>query len=56
MFVAEAKALLAGSGRCGIDVFAGPTESGSIADATADARTIAIDLVSQAEHGSNSPV
>lgn len=55
-FVAEAKALLAGSGRCGIDVFAGPTESAIIADKTADPVTIAIDLTSQAEHGYDSPV
>lgn len=55
-FVAEAKALLCGTGVCGIDVFAGPTESGVIADASADPMTIAIDLVSQAEHGYNSPV
>lgn len=55
-FVAEAKAILAGSGRCGIDVFAGPTESAIIADKTADPVTIAIDLVSQAEHGYDSPV
>ena len=34
-FVAEAKALMCGSGMCGIDVFAGPTESGIIADETA---------------------
>ena len=55
-YVAEAKAILAGSGQCGIDVFAGPTESGIIADKTADPMTVAIDLVSQAEHGVNSPV
>ncbi len=55
-FVAEAKSILAGSGRCGIDVFAGPTESAIIADKTADPLTIAIDLVSQAEHGYDSPV
>jgi sulfopropanediol 3-dehydrogenase len=55
-YVAEAKAILAGSGRCAIDVFAGPTESAIIADKTADPMTIAIDLVSQAEHGYNSPV
>lgn len=55
-FVAEAKALLAGSGKCGIDVFAGPTESAVIADKTADPKTIAVDLVSQAEHGFDSPV
>ena len=55
-YVAEAKAILAGSGRCAIDVFAGPTESAIIADQTADPMTVAIDLVSQAEHGLNSPV
>ncbi|MBU2643798.1 histidinol dehydrogenase [bacterium] len=54
--VAEAKAILASSGRCAIDVFAGPTESAIIADKTADPMTIAIDLASQAEHGTNSPV
>lgn len=55
-YVAEAKALLSGSGMCGIDVFAGPTESAVVADETADPMTVAIDLVSQAEHGYNSPV
>lgn len=55
-YVAEAKALLNGEGLCGIDVFAGPTESGIIADDSADPMTVAIDLVSQAEHGFNSPV
>ncbi|WP_208598980.1 histidinol dehydrogenase [Desulfonatronum thioautotrophicum] len=55
-YVAEAKALLAGSGACGIDVYAGPTESAIIADQGADPMTIAIDLVSQAEHGPDSPV
>ncbi len=55
-FVAESKAYVAGSGQCTIDVFAGPTESGIIADKTADPMTLAIDLVSQAEHGTNSPV
>ncbi len=55
-FVAEAKAILVGSGQCAIDVFAGPTESSVIADKTADPMTVAIDLVSQAEHGLDSPV
>lgn len=55
-YVAEAKAMLAGTGRCTIDVFAGPTESAIIADHTADPMTVAIDLVSQAEHGYDSPV
>ena len=53
-YVAEAKRIL--FGRVGIDVFAGPTESAIIADDTADPMTIAIDLVSQAEHGPDSPV
>ncbi|CZF81771.1 Sulfopropanediol 3-dehydrogenase [Grimontia celer] len=53
-YVAEAKRLL--FGEVGIDVFAGPTESAVIADESADAMTIAVDLVSQAEHGPNSPV
>lgn len=53
-YVAEAKRMLFGA--VGIDVFAGPTESAIIADETADPMTIAVDLVSQAEHGPNSPV
>ncbi|NHH99162.1 histidinol dehydrogenase [Oceanimonas sp. MB9] len=53
-YVAEAKRML--FGEVGIDVFAGPTESAIIADKNADPMTIAVDLVSQAEHGPNSPV
>lgn len=53
-FVAEAKRIL--YGRVGIDMFAGPTDSLILADATADAEIVAVDLVSQAEHGYNSPV
>ena len=53
-FVAEAKRLL--FGRVGIDMVAGPTDSLIIADATADPDIVAVDLVSQAEHGWNSPV
>lgn len=53
-YVAEAKRAL--FGRVAIDMFAGPTESAIIADATADSDIIAADLVSQAEHGHNSPV
>lgn len=53
-YVAEAKRIL--FGRVGIDVFAGPTESGVVADDSADPMTIAVDLVSQAEHGPTSPV
>ncbi|SMD02497.1 sulfopropanediol 3-dehydrogenase [Desulfocicer vacuolatum DSM 3385] len=55
-YVAEAKSILSSNGKCTIDVFAGPTESAIIADKTADYMTVAIDLVSQAEHGINSPV
>ena len=53
-YVAEAKRLL--FGRVGIDMFAGPTETMVIADASADAEIVAWDLVGQAEHGYNSPV
>ena len=52
-FVAEAKRAL--YGRVGIDMFAGPTEIAVIADETADAAIVAEDLVSQAEHGPDSP-
>lgn len=52
-FVAEAKRLL--FGRVGIDLFAGPTEIAIIADHTADPEVVACDLVSQAEHGPDSP-
>jgi sulfopropanediol 3-dehydrogenase len=53
-FVAEAKRLL--FGRIGIDMIAGPTDSLIIADSSADPMLVATDLVSQAEHGYNSPV
>jgi len=53
-FVAEAKRIL--FGLIGIDVFAGPTESLVLADNTADPYIVAIDLMSQAEHGFDSPV
>lgn len=52
-YVAEAKRML--FGRVGIDVFAGPSEVGIIADETADPAIIASDLVGQAEHGHESP-
>ena len=52
-FVAEAKRML--YGRVGIDMFAGPTEIGIIADEHADPQIVAEDLVSQAEHGLDSP-
>ena len=53
-FVAEAKRIL--FGRIGIDMIAGPTDSLVLADKTAHALIVATDLVSQAEHGYNSPV
>ncbi|MDK3073307.1 histidinol dehydrogenase [Sedimentitalea sp. JM2-8] len=53
-FVAEAKRIL--FGRVGIDMIAGPTDSLILADDTADPEVVATDLVSQAEHGYNSPV
>ena len=52
-FVAEAKRIL--YGRVGIDMFAGPTEIAVIADETADPHIVASDLISQAEHGFDSP-
>jgi sulfopropanediol 3-dehydrogenase len=52
-FVAEAKRAL--FGKVGIDVFAGPSEVGIIADDSADAELVASDLVGQAEHGHESP-
>ncbi len=53
-YVAEAKRSL--FGRVGIDMIAGPTDSLILADRSADAHIVATDLVSQAEHGYNSPV
>lgn len=53
-FVAEAKRIL--FGKVGIDMIAGPTDSLVLADGTADPMIAAVDLVSQAEHGYNSPV
>jgi histidinol dehydrogenase len=48
VYVAAAKRLVRGD--AGIDAEAGPTEIVVIADETADARLVAADLVSQAEH------
>ena len=53
-YVAEAKRML--FGQVGIDIFAGPTDSMVLADASADPEMVAFDLVGQAEHGYNSPV
>ncbi len=52
-YVAEAKRQL--FGRVGIDLFAGPTEVVVIADDSADPFIVAVDLLSQAEHGPDSP-
>jgi histidinol dehydrogenase len=42
-------------GECGIDLPAGPSEVMVVADGTADAAHVAADLLSQAEHGPDSP-
>jgi histidinol dehydrogenase len=42
-------------GECGIDLPAGPSEVMVVADATADPVHVASDLLSQAEHGPDSP-
>ena len=52
-YVAEAKRQL--FGEVGIDLFAGPTEILVIADDQADPLIVAVDLLSQAEHGPDSP-
>jgi len=52
-YVAEAKRQL--FGEVGIDLLAGPTEILIIADDTADPFVVAVDLLSQAEHGPDSP-
>ena len=52
-FVAEAKRQL--FGEVGIDLFAGPTEILIVADEHADPFIVAVDLLSQAEHGPDSP-
>ena len=52
-YVAEAKRQL--FGEVGIDLFAGPTEILIIADDDADPFLVAVDLLSQAEHGPESP-
>lgn len=52
-YVAEAKRQLFGD--VGIDLFAGPTEILIVADETSDPFVVAADLLSQAEHGPDSP-
>ena len=48
IFVATAKKLV--YGEVNIDMIAGPSEIGILADSSADAKLLAIDLLSQAEH------
>jgi len=50
-FVTTAKSLL--SDQTGIDMLAGPTELGIIADNSANPKFVALDLISQAEHSSD---
>ena len=52
-YVAEAKRQL--FGEVGIDLYAGPTEILVVADDHADPFVVAVDLLSQAEHGPDSP-
>ena len=52
-FVAEAKRQL--FGEVGMDLFAGPTETLIVADDDANPFMVAVDLLSQAEHGPDSP-
>lgn len=52
-WVQEAKRQVVGT--VGIDGVAGPSEVMIIADASADPRTMALDLLAQAEHGADSP-
>lgn len=52
-YVADAKRQL--FGEVGIDLFAGPTEVLIVADEHADPYTVATDLLSQAEHGPDTP-
>ncbi len=52
-YIAEAKRQL--YGEVGIDLVAGPTEILVIADEHADPFVVAVDLLSQAEHGPDSP-
>jgi sulfopropanediol 3-dehydrogenase len=52
-YVADAKRQL--FGEVGIDLLAGPTETLIVADEHADPFVVAVDLLSQAEHGPDSP-
>ncbi|GJM08573.1 MAG: histidinol dehydrogenase [Lysobacteraceae bacterium] len=56
-WVTAAKAQVStAAGGPGIDMLAGPSEAMVVADATADPRWIAADLLAQAEHGSDAQV
>ncbi len=50
-FVTAAKSLI--SDQTGIDMLAGPTELGIVADNSADPKFVALDLISQAEHSAD---
>ena len=51
VFVTNAKSLI--SDKTAIDMLAGPTELGIVADNSANSKYIALDLISQAEHSSD---
>jgi histidinol dehydrogenase len=53
-YVTEAKRLA--FGHVGIDGLAGPSELLVVADSAADPRSIALDLLAQAEHGADAPL
>jgi len=54
IWVTAGKSIAQSRGLCGIDSLAGPSEILIIADENAPARLVAIDLLSQAEHGEDS--
>lgn len=51
LFVTNAKSLI--SEQTGIDMLAGPTELGIIADSSANPKYVALDLISQSEHSND---
>jgi histidinol dehydrogenase len=53
-YVTEAKRLV--FGHVGIDGLAGPSELLVVADGTADANAVALDVLAQAEHGADAPL
>ncbi len=54
VWVTAGKAIAASRGLCGVDSLAGPSEVMVVADKGAKARWVALDLISQAEHGEDS--